>query len=189
MRSINRNAVPSFAALASVLVTMLVLGTFIPIVQATSSAADDVRSRVQVNVFLSTRATDADVERVRRLITERTQHVGSVQYISKDDAYREQKERFPEYYELLGSNPLPDTFRVTPDRPENALVLRDALSPLTPGGERTTADPAIAKVKNSEDETKQILGATRVVKIVTGTLTVLLVLASILRSEEHTSEL
>jgi cell division transport system permease protein len=180
MRSINRNAVPSFAALASVLVTMLVLGTFIPIVQATSTAAEDVRSRVQVNVFLAPRATDADVERVRRLLAERTPHVGGVEFISKDEAYRKQRERFPEYYELLGSNPLPDTFRVTPDRPENALVLRDALSPRTPGGERTTADPAIAKVKNSEDETKQILGATRVVRIVTGTLTVLLVLASIL---------
>lgn len=180
MRSINRNAVPSFAALASVLVTMLVLGTFIPIVQATSTAADDVRSRVQVDVFLSTKAKDADVERVRRLIAERTEHVGKVEFISRDQAYAKQKERFPEYYELLGSNPLPDTFRVTPDRPENALLLRDALSPLTPGGQRTTADPAIAKVKNSEDETKQILGATRVVKVVTGTLTVLLVLASIL---------
>jgi cell division transport system permease protein len=180
MRSINRNAVPSFAALASVLVTVLVLGTFIPIVQATSTAADDVRSRVQVNVFLGTRATDADVERVRRLIAERTPHVGTVEFISKDEAYRKQRERYPEYYELLGSNPLPDTFRVTPDRPENALVLRDALSPTTPGGGRTTADPAIAKVKNSEDETQQILVATRVVKIVTGTLTVLLVLASIL---------
>jgi cell division transport system permease protein len=180
MRSINRNAVPSFAALASVLVTMLVLGTFIPIVQATTSAANDVRARVQVNVFLSPQAKDADVERVRRLLTERTAHVGKVEYVSKDEAYRQQKERFPEYYELLGSNPLPDTFRITPDRPENALLLRDALSPLTPSGERTTADPAIAKVKNSEDETQKILGATRVVKIVTGVLTGLLVIASIL---------
>jgi cell division transport system permease protein len=180
LRSINRNAVPSFAALASVLVTMLVLGTFIPIVQATTSAANDVRSRVQVNVFLQPDATDADVERVRRLLSERTADVGKVQYISKDEAFREQKERFPEYYELLGSNPLPDTFRVTPDKPENALSLRDALAPVAPGGGRTTADPAIAKVKNSEDETQQILGATRVVKIITGTLTGLLIIASVL---------
>jgi cell division transport system permease protein len=180
MRSINRNAVPSFAALASVLVTMLVLGTFIPIVQATTSAANDVRSRVQVNVFLQPGATDADVERVRRLLTERTADVGKVEYISKDEAFRKQRERFPEYYELLGSNPLPDTFRVTPDRPENALSLRDALAPMAPGGGRTTADPAIAKVKNSEDETQKILGATRVVKIITGVLTALLVIASVL---------
>ena len=35
MRSMRRNAAPSFAALATVLVTLLVLGVFIPIVQAT----------------------------------------------------------------------------------------------------------------------------------------------------------
>ena len=33
-RSIKRNALPSFAALASVLVTTLVLGVFIPVVEA-----------------------------------------------------------------------------------------------------------------------------------------------------------
>ena len=52
MRSVSRNAVPSFAALASVLVTVLVLGVFIPIVQATTGAANEVRERVIVDVYL-----------------------------------------------------------------------------------------------------------------------------------------
>jgi cell division transport system permease protein len=39
-RSISRNAIPSFAAMASVLVTVLVLGVFIPVVQATTGAAN-----------------------------------------------------------------------------------------------------------------------------------------------------
>ena len=40
LRSLRRSALPSFAALATVLVTMLVLGVFIPIVQATTGAAN-----------------------------------------------------------------------------------------------------------------------------------------------------
>ena len=60
-RSMSRNAVPSFAAMASVLVTVLVLGVFIPVVQATTGAANDVRSRVLVNVYLKT-----DAKRGRR---------------------------------------------------------------------------------------------------------------------------
>ena len=36
IRAIRRNAAPTFAALATVLVTMLVLGAFVPIVQALS---------------------------------------------------------------------------------------------------------------------------------------------------------
>ena len=36
---------PSFAAMATVLVTVLVLGVFIPVVQATTGAANEVRAR------------------------------------------------------------------------------------------------------------------------------------------------
>ena len=35
LRAMRRNAAPTFAALATVLVTLIVLGVFIPIVQAT----------------------------------------------------------------------------------------------------------------------------------------------------------
>jgi cell division transport system permease protein len=180
VRSMSRNAVPSFAAMASVLVTVLVLGVFIPVVQATTGAANDVRSRVLVNVYLKTDAKADDVARVQGLLDSKVAHVGKVQYVSKARALQEQKERYPEAYDLLGSNPLPDTFRVTPDKPDNALALRDALSPTAPGGGRTTIDPSIDTVKNSKDDTQKILVATRVVKLTTGLLAVLLVVASVL---------
>jgi cell division transport system permease protein len=180
LRSMSRNAVPSFAAMASVLVTVLVLGVFIPVVQATTGAANDVRSRVLVNVYLKTDAKPDDVTRVNNLLHDKVAHVGKVQYVSKQQALKEQKERYPEAYDLLGSNPLPDTFRVTPDNPDNALKLKDALAPAAPGGGTTTIDPSIDTVKNSKDDTQKILVATRVVKLTTGLLAVLLVVASIL---------
>jgi cell division transport system permease protein len=180
LRSVNRNAVPSFAAIASVVVTVLVLGVFIPVVQATTGAANEVRGRVLVDVFLKTDAKDADVERVRRLIADKTPHVGKVQYVSKQEAYQEEKRRNPEAYQLLGSNPLPDTFRVTPDKPGNALALRDELAPATASGARTAIDPAIDTVKNRKDETTKILTATRVVKLAMGSLAILLIVASLL---------
>ena len=180
LRSMSRNAVPSFAAMASVLVTVLVLGMFIPVVLATTGAANDVRSRVLVNVYLKTTATQGDVDRVKRMLDDKVAHVGTYQYVSKNQALAEQRRRYPEAYDLLGSNPLPDTFRVTPDKPDNALALRDALSPSAPGGGRTAIDPSIDSVKNSRDDTKKILVATRVVKLTTGLLTALLVVASVL---------
>ena len=179
-RSLRRNAVPSFAAMASVLVTMLVLGVFIPMVQATTGAANEVRGKVLVDVFLKTNADDAAVERVRRTLTQETPHVGNVQYVSKAEAYAKEKRQNPEAYELLGTNPLPDTFRVTPDTPGNIGKLRDALAPITPSGERTVVDPAIDEVKNRRDETTKILSATRVVKLSMALLAGLLVLASVL---------
>src|ERR1700710_3080667 len=134
-RSLRRNAVPSFAAMASVLVTMLVLGVFIPMVQATTGAANDVRGKVLVDVFLKTNATDAAIARVRRTLTQDTKYVGKVAFVSKAQAYAREKKQNPEAYELLGSNPLPDTFRVTPDSPGNVGKLRDALAPVSSNGE------------------------------------------------------
>jgi cell division transport system permease protein len=179
-RSISRNAIPSFAAMASVLVTVLVLGVFIPVVQATTGAANEVRGRVLIDVYLKKDATKQDVTRVQGLLG-RTDHVGKVQYVSKAQAYAQEKKRNPEAYELLGTNPLPDTFRVTPDKPDNVVALRNALtSTATAGGARVPIDGAIEQVKNRKDETTKILTATRVVKLAMGGLAALLIIASIL---------
>jgi cell division transport system permease protein len=150
------------------------------VVQATTGAANDVRSRVLVNVYLKTDAKPADVARVQGLLRTKVPDVGKVQYVSKAQALKEQRARYPDAYDLLGSNPLPDTFRVTPDRPDDALKLRDALAPSAPGGGRTAIDPSIDQVKDSKDDTQKILVATRVVKLTTGLLAVLLVVASVL---------
>jgi cell division transport system permease protein len=178
-RSISRNAIPSFAAMASVLVTVLVLGVFIPVVQATTGAANEVRGRVLIDVYLKKDAKQADVDRVGALL-QRTDHVGKVEYVSKAQAYAQEKRRNPEAYQLLGTNPLPDTFRVTPDNPDDILKLRDALAPTGAGGGPAPIDGAIDQVKNRKDETAKILTATRVVKLAMGALAILLVIASIL---------
>ncbi|HVF78188.1 MAG TPA: permease-like cell division protein FtsX [Solirubrobacteraceae bacterium] len=179
-RSLRRDAGPPFAAMASVLVTMLVLGVFIPIVQATNGAANEVRGKVLIDVFLKTSASDADAEAVRRQLTQDTPHVGNVVFVSKAEAYAKEKKQNPEAYELLGSNPLPDTFRVTPDSPGNIDKLRDALAPATASGERSVIHPAIDEVKNRRDETNKILAGTKVVKLSIGFLAALLILASVL---------
>lgn len=179
LRALKRNGAPSFAAMATVVVTVLVLGVFIPVVQATTGAANEVRGKVIADVYLKSGVTRPDVERVRRLI-ESTPKVGKVVYVSKERAYAEEKKRNPEAYDLLGSNPLPDTFRVTPTKPDDIVSVRNALAPLAPSGQRTVADPAMDEVKNREEDTNKILSATRVVKLTIAGLAVLLVIASVL---------
>jgi cell division transport system permease protein len=180
LRALKRNAMPSFAAMATVLVTILVLGVFIPIVQATTGAANEVRGRLLLDVYLKSDAKPADVERVRQRLAQKTAHVKRVEYVSKADAYKAERKRNPQAYQLLGSNPLPDTFRVTPDKASNINALRDAVDPLAVGGGRRPVDAAIDQVKNRRDETSKILSATRVVKLTTALLAILLVTASIL---------
>src|ERR1700760_3553756 len=95
IRSMRRSAAPSFAALATVLVTMLVLGVFIPIVQATNGAANSVRSRVEVDVYMKTDATAAQEARVRHELLA-IPHVRSLQFVSKQTAYAQQAKADPE---------------------------------------------------------------------------------------------
>ena len=55
---------------------------------------------------------------MRGIIANETPHVARVEYIPKEKAIAaERKAGRGEYYDLLGSNPLPDTFRVYPDKP------------------------------------------------------------------------
>jgi cell division transport system permease protein len=177
IRSMRRSAAPSFAALATVLVTMLVLGVFIPIVQATHGAADSVRGRVEVDVYMNTNATAADDTRVQGEIS-RLPHVKQVQFVSKQQAYQQQAKTDPQAYALLGSNPLPDTFHVIPDNPSNVLFVHSEIAGSGTGG--GSIDPAINQVSNKQTQTKQILEVTNLVTITAAVLTVLLVLASIL---------
>jgi cell division transport system permease protein len=180
LRSIRLNPIPSYAAMASVLVTLLVLGVFIPMVQATTGAANEVRGRVLLDVYMQRDASSSDIERVRRLIADDTKHVKKVEFVSKAQAYKEEAKRNPEAYRLLGSNPLPDTFRVTPDNPDNIGSILNALAPKTPAGSRQVVDQSIDVVRNRKDETDKILTITKLVKWAMIVLTSLLVLASAL---------
>jgi len=170
----RRNAAPSFAALATVLVTMLVLGVFIPIVQATKGAANSVRSRVMVDVYMKAGATSADDTRVQTELLG-VRHVKSVQFVSKQQAYEQQSKQDPQAYALLTSNPLPDTFHVIPDNPGNVLLINSALAP---GGH--PIDAQIGTVSNKKNDTRKILEVTNLVTITAAVLSVLLTLASVL---------
>jgi cell division transport system permease protein len=177
-RALRRNAAPSFAALATILLTMLVVGVFIPIVQATTGAANDVRKRVIVDVYLERAATQSDVVRVRELLLG-TANVKRVEFISKEQAYENQRKKDPEAFELLGSNPLPDTFRVTPEDPDDVLKIASALAPQAAAGGRAPIDSSIDEVRTRRDDTTKILQVTRFVKLMAGTLAALLIAASI----------
>jgi cell division transport system permease protein len=175
LRAMRRNAAPSFAALATVLVTMLVLGVFIPIVQATNGAAATVRGRVLVDVYMSSTAIAADDTRVKQELT-KLPHVKSVQFVSKAAAYAQQSKQDPAAYALLASNPLPDTFHVIPDNPANVFVISREIGP--PGGR--LIDSTIQSVSQKKTDTKKILEVTNLVTITAAGLTVLLALASVL---------
>jgi len=182
LRGLGRNSAPALAALLTVVLTALVLGVFIPIVQATTGTANSVRDRVAVDVYAKAGATAAERQDVRRAI-EGTANVKSVTFISKAKGLAEAKRKNPEAFKdgtsLLGGNPLPDTFRVVPDDPDKVGAIVDRLAPKDASGERVPSLAGIDEVRNKEEDTAKILSATGLVKILTAGLAALLIFASI----------
>jgi cell division transport system permease protein len=152
---------------------------FIPIVQATNGAANSVRGRVLVDVYMKTNATPADATRVKKELVA-VPHVKSVEFVSKQAALAQQSKQDPQAYALLSTNPLPDTFHVVPDNPSNVLSVHKSLTPTAAGGGSGTIDSAIQSVSNKKNDTRKILEVTNLVTITAAALTVLLIIASIL---------
>src|SRR5918999_2408538 len=177
-RALSRNAAPSLAALVTILLTALVLGVFIPVVQATTGTANDVRERVVVDVFLKEGSTDAQRSELRQALVN-TPNVRSVEFVSKEEALREQSKRNKEAFELLGSNPLPDAFRISPRDPDGINAIVNRIAPRSPSGERTPRLAAVDEVRNRERDTDKILKATGLVKALTASLAALFILASV----------
>ena len=177
LRGLRRSSAPALAATLTVVLTAVVLGVFIPIVQATTGTANEVRSRVVVDVYVKDSATQLEQAQLREAI-EGTANVKSVEFISKGEALARAQEKNPKAFEagaeLLGSNPLPASFRVTPDDPDR---LDEIVDRLNAGGEPQLA--AIDEVRDREEDTDKILSATGLVKALTAGLAVLLVFASI----------
>jgi len=182
LRGLRRSTAPALAAMLTVLITALVLGVFIPIVQATMGAASDVRERVVVDIYVAEGASPAERESAQRAI-ERTANVRAVEFISKDEALARAREKNPRAFregsELLGSNPLPASFRIVPDDPTKVGQVVDRLAPKGPEGAREPQLTAIDEVRYREEDTQQILSVTGLVTVVTGGLALLLVVASV----------
>ena len=177
-RALRRSAAPSFAAMLTILITALVLGVFIPVVQATTGTANEVRGRVVVDVFVKTTATDAQKAQLRNSLNA-LPDVKTVQYIPKEQALAKMQKQNKEAFALLGSNPLPDSFRLTPNDPDGVHAIVDNLAPAGASGKRTPRLTAIDEVRNREQDTNKILSATGLVKGVTAGLAILFTLASI----------
>jgi len=170
-RALSRSAAPSLAAMLTILITAIVLGVLIPVVQATTGTANQVRERVVVDVYVKDAATDPDRAALRqRLIA--LPSVKSVRYIPKEEALASMKQRNREAFALIGSNPLPDSFRVTPRDAGDVNAIATALN----------APPrlnALDEVRNRRQDTDKIVNATGLVKGVTAALAILFVVASV----------
>ena len=134
IRSIRSNAAISVAATVTVMIAVFILGAVIPSFLYVQSTVDKHKDRLDMNVFISDSATNAQVQGLSDRLAQLKSDglVESYTYISKDDALKELKGRLnnPDIIELLPSNPLPASYKVKPrdpaDNPDIEAALRDS---------------------------------------------------------------
>jgi cell division transport system permease protein len=183
-RALRRNAAPSTAAIVTTSVTVILLGVLIPIFQTASAKSDDVRGQLNFQVALYADATQGELDSLGREL-EGVAHVKTVEFVSKTQALEELKEdlgkdKARELTSQLSENPLPASYRVTPDDAANLTGIREAIVSTAPNGKRQTISPIVEKIFDRQDESQKIEQVTGALKIVLTVITALLLLASLM---------
>ncbi len=178
LRALGRNAVPAIAAAATVLITTLVLGVFIPVVQSATGKTNEIRKQIEVEVLLGTKTTKKQALKLSDKIL-KVQHVQSVTYRSKEENLKSLELDKPTM-EQLRKNPLPPSLLIKPDDPKYAGQIKTELEPPSKKSKDEPFSPQISEVLDREDERAKILSATSTIKWLLGILTIVLVLASLL---------
>jgi len=180
-RALRRNAAPSIAAIVTTVVTVILLGVLIPVFQTTQGKSEEVRSQLELKVFLYDDATKPETAALKKELAG-IPNVKSVDYVSKPEALRILKGRLkdPNVLSELNSNPLPASFNVKPEDASQLDSIRAAITPPGVSGQPTAISPIIDTVKDSREEASKITEVTGALKLVLTILTALLVVASLM---------
>ena len=178
-RALRRNAAPSLAAIVTIAVTVLLLGVLVPVLDASGSKTEDVRSQLELKVFLFDDATNGEITNLQDKIGA-IPHVEDVEYVSPAQALKILEDRLEDksLLDQLNSNPLPPAFNVKVDDPDNLESVQTALSPPDSTGKPQPISAAIDEIVTGE-QTQQIREVTGAVKILLAVIAVLLAVASL----------
>ena len=179
-RALRRNAAPSLAAIVTIAVTVLLIGVLVPVLDASGSKTDDVRSQLELKVFLFDDATNNEISNLQDKIGA-IPHVENVEYVSPAAALKILEDRLEDKSVLdqLNSNPLPPAFNVKVDNPDNLESVQTALSPPDSAGKPQPISAAIDEIVTGE-QTQQIREVTGAVKILLAVIAVLLLIISLM---------
>src|SRR5215467_7786365 len=127
-RSLGANISTTVAAMMTVLIGMFLLGLLIALGTWTVSWSDHVKRELNVNIDFRTssdrggEATKAQENAVVRSL-QQNQLVGSWQFVSKKEAYKQMMKTEGALLKTLPFNPFPDKIIVTPKKAEDLNAL------------------------------------------------------------------
>ncbi|MEI7760071.1 MAG: permease-like cell division protein FtsX [Thermoleophilia bacterium] len=170
LRSIGANLSTSVAATMTVLIGMLLLGLSISLGSWVVSWSNHVKSELQVQVFFVDSVTPKQVNAVGRKLAS-DPRVGDYQFVSKTEALRRMKKKYPQLTANLPSNPLPAAFEVTPKEAGDVKVIATSL--------RKQKFAGVEKIKDGQQTSERILQVGKWISYVFVVMVVVLLIASV----------
>jgi cell division transport system permease protein len=156
VRSIGANLSTTVAATMTVLIGMFLLGLFIALFSWVNSWTDHVRQDVQVRIFFVSDATPQQINAVRSQVSGFPE-TKEVVFVSKEQAWKEMQQKYPDLTENAVDNPLPPAFEVMPKDANQVGALAARLDPLPSG---------VDLVDYAEKKTERIVSVTNVIKYI-----------------------
>ncbi|HAA37726.1 MAG TPA: ABC transporter permease [Firmicutes bacterium] len=156
MRSIVRNGWMSFASVAVVTVTLLILGSFMLLNINVEQITQEIKDQVEIVVYLDEELAGSEVEQLRVAVIQLPQ-VEEVRYVSKEQALARLQSQLGELvagYEEEGRNPLRDSFEIRTKIPEDIPAVAQTLQTL----------PGIARVDYGTDVVEKLFRFTGAVR-------------------------
>ncbi|HUJ55558.1 MAG TPA: permease-like cell division protein FtsX [Gaiellaceae bacterium] len=170
--SIRQNVSTTVAATTTVLIGMVLLGLFIALGTWVLSWSNHIQKELEVNVYFASDATKAQEQFVGAKLRANSD-VKKVTYVSKAQAEAKMRAEFPDLYKTpLPSNPLPDSWVVTPTKASYTPIIGRAV-------ERAKW-PGVDDVHWGSATAKRVLTIAKVISIVFLVAVVLLVVTSTL---------
>jgi cell division transport system permease protein len=171
LRSIGSNISTSFAATMTVLIGMFLLGLLIALGSWVVSWSEHVKNQLEVKVFFVEGVTPKQVNAVGSFL--RTDdRIKDYQFVSRAEALERMQKKYPELTADLPTNPLPDSYEITPKRAEEVKQLSAAI--------RAQKFAGVERVKDGQQTSKRILQVARVIEVVFLVAVVVLLIASVL---------
>lgn len=109
----RRNRSASLITVFTVSISLLLLGVFVIITMNFTTFVEQIRSRVDLEVFLETEMSESQQEGMTRILSN-IPGVEEVTFVSKEDAAKIFKRDFGESFDdILDDNPLPQSYRLS----------------------------------------------------------------------------
>ena len=171
-RSIGANLSTSFAATMTVLIGMFLLGLLVALGSWVVSWSDHVKDQLQVKVFFVDGVTPKQINAVGAFLRTNPERIKDYQFVSRTEALERMQKRYPELTADLPTNPLPDSYEITPSRAEEVKELSASI--------RSQKFAGVERVKDGQQTSKRILQVARVIEVVFLVAVLVLLAASIL---------